>query len=149
MRIPGRFFIFDMIVAQQVQATVHDHVRPVGLQRFFLLFGFLFNQLTIRLVDVAESHELNLTYRGKDKPTNVLSFPFEAQQVQATVHDHVRPVGLQRFFLLFGFLFNHLAADNQIAEQRHLNARRGFDTCWATIISKMKKRKKWKDSKQR
>jgi hypothetical protein len=31
------------------------------------------------------------------------------------------------FFLLFGFLFNHLAADNQIAEQRHLNARRGFE----------------------
>lgn len=36
------------------------------------------SELTIRLVDVAESHELNLTYRGKDKPTNVLSFPFEA-----------------------------------------------------------------------
>ena len=32
---------------------------------------------TIRLVDEAESNELNLTYRGKDKPTNVLSFPFE------------------------------------------------------------------------
>lgn len=32
------------------------------------------SELTIRLVDVAESHELNLTYRGKDKPTNVLSF---------------------------------------------------------------------------
>ena len=32
----------------------------------------------MRLVDEAESHELNLTYRGKDKPTNVLSFPFEA-----------------------------------------------------------------------
>ena len=29
-------------------------------------------------MDEAESHELNLTYRGKDKPTNVLSFPFEA-----------------------------------------------------------------------
>ncbi len=36
------------------------------------------SELTIRPVDVAESHELNLTYRGKDKPTNVLSFPFEA-----------------------------------------------------------------------
>lgn len=34
-------------------------------------------EMTIRLVDEAESHELNLTYRGKDKPTNVLSFPFE------------------------------------------------------------------------
>ncbi|MFY1039032.1 rRNA maturation RNase YbeY [Pantoea agglomerans] len=36
------------------------------------------SEVTVRLVDEAESHELNLTYRGKDKPTNVLSFPFEA-----------------------------------------------------------------------
>ncbi|WP_100159427.1 rRNA maturation RNase YbeY [Proteus columbae] len=36
------------------------------------------SEVTIRIVDETESHELNLTYRGKDKPTNVLSFPFEA-----------------------------------------------------------------------
>lgn len=36
------------------------------------------SEVTVRLVDEAESHELNLTYRGKDKSTNVLSFPFEA-----------------------------------------------------------------------
>lgn len=35
-------------------------------------------ELTIRIVDEAESQELNGEYRGKDKPTNVLSFPFEA-----------------------------------------------------------------------
>lgn len=35
-------------------------------------------ELTIRIVDVTESQQLNHTYRGKDKPTNVLSFPFEA-----------------------------------------------------------------------
>ena len=34
-------------------------------------------EMTVRIVDEAESHELNLTYRGKDRPTNVLSFPFE------------------------------------------------------------------------
>lgn len=34
-------------------------------------------EMTVRIVDEAESHHLNLTYRGKDKPTNVLSFPFE------------------------------------------------------------------------
>ena len=32
----------------------------------------------IRLVDEAESRQLNRDYRGKDRPTNVLSFPFEA-----------------------------------------------------------------------
>jgi len=35
-------------------------------------------EVVIRLVDEAESRHLNLTYRGKDGPTNVLSFPFEA-----------------------------------------------------------------------
>lgn len=34
-------------------------------------------EMTVRIVDEAESHELNLTYRGKDRSTNVLSFPFE------------------------------------------------------------------------
>ncbi len=37
-------------------------------------------ELTIRVVDEAESQELNGTYRGKEKPTNVLSFPFEAPE---------------------------------------------------------------------
>lgn len=35
-------------------------------------------EVTIRIVDSEESHQLNMDYRGKDKPTNVLSFPFEA-----------------------------------------------------------------------
>jgi probable rRNA maturation factor len=35
-------------------------------------------ELTIRLVEIEESQSLNHEYRGKDKPTNVLSFPFEA-----------------------------------------------------------------------
>jgi probable rRNA maturation factor len=35
-------------------------------------------EMTIRIVDEEESQELNHEYRGKDKPTNVLSFPFEA-----------------------------------------------------------------------
>lgn len=35
-------------------------------------------ELTIRIADGVESQELNSQYRGKDKPTNVLSFPFDA-----------------------------------------------------------------------
>ncbi|PMM60681.1 rRNA maturation RNase YbeY [Vibrio splendidus] len=35
-------------------------------------------ELTVRIVDTKESYQLNHDYRGKDKPTNVLSFPFEA-----------------------------------------------------------------------
>ncbi len=33
--------------------------------------------LVIRVVDEAESRALNRDFRGRDKPTNVLSFPFE------------------------------------------------------------------------
>lgn len=32
--------------------------------------------IVIRIVDLVESQQLNQTYRGKNKPTNVLSFPF-------------------------------------------------------------------------
>lgn len=37
-------------------------------------------ELSIRIVDEAESQSLNHEYRGKDKPTNVLSFPFESPE---------------------------------------------------------------------
>ncbi|WP_444677153.1 rRNA maturation RNase YbeY [Halomonas sp. E19] len=35
------------------------------------------HELTVRFVDAEESQTLNRDYRGKDRPTNVLSFPFE------------------------------------------------------------------------
>ncbi|MFT7008647.1 MAG: putative rRNA maturation factor [Colwellia sp.] len=37
-------------------------------------------ELTIRLVTIKESQQLNSQYRHKDKPTNVLSFPFEVPE---------------------------------------------------------------------
>lgn len=37
-------------------------------------------ELTIRIVEIEESQQLNLQYRQKDKPTNVLSFPFEVPE---------------------------------------------------------------------
>lgn len=40
--------------------------------------GILPIELTVRVVSEEESQMLNATYRGKDNPTNVLSFPFEA-----------------------------------------------------------------------
>lgn len=37
------------------------------------------SELVIRVVDANESQELNKTFRGKDYPTNVLSFPADIQ----------------------------------------------------------------------
>lgn len=36
------------------------------------------NEVTVRIVTPDESQQLNHQYRGKEKPTNVLSFPFES-----------------------------------------------------------------------
>jgi probable rRNA maturation factor len=38
-------------------------------------------EITVRIVDEAEIQHLNQQYRGKDKPTNVLSFPFEMPEL--------------------------------------------------------------------
>ncbi len=54
----------DVTFRHWVATALAGHAEPV--------------ELVIRVVDEAESRELNHRYRGKDKPTNVLSFPFEA-----------------------------------------------------------------------
>ena len=38
-------------------------------------------EIVVRIVDEAESAELNHDYRGKQGPTNILSFPFEAPDI--------------------------------------------------------------------
>jgi probable rRNA maturation factor len=49
--------------AQVAVSKVLDDVKPASL--------------TIRVVSAEESQQLNHQYRGKERPTNVLSFPFE------------------------------------------------------------------------
>ena len=48
--------------------------------------------LSIRMVDLAESQQLNADYRGKDKPTNVLSFPSDVPEHMAEMIGY-RPLG--------------------------------------------------------
>jgi probable rRNA maturation factor len=38
-------------------------------------------EITVRIVDDEEIQQLNQQYRGNDKPTNVLSFPFEMPEL--------------------------------------------------------------------
>lgn len=40
----------------------------------------LSNEVSVRLVELDEITSLNRDFRGKDKPTNVLSFPFEVPE---------------------------------------------------------------------
>ncbi|WMY95689.1 MAG: rRNA maturation RNase YbeY [Arsenophonus sp.] len=47
------------------------------LESFLPTFQYK-SEITIRIVDILESQDLNLKYRGKNKATNILSFPFES-----------------------------------------------------------------------
>ncbi|RPH30502.1 rRNA maturation RNase YbeY [Buttiauxella warmboldiae] len=74
------------------------------------------SEVTIRLVDDAESHDLNLTYRGKDKSTNVLSFPFEA------------PPGIELPLL------GDLIICRQVVEQEAKEQQKPLDAHWAHMV---------------
>ncbi len=43
-------------------------------------------EVCIKIVDESESQDLNHTYRGKEKPTNVLSFPSEIPDFVESTH---------------------------------------------------------------
>jgi probable rRNA maturation factor len=43
-------------------------------------------EMVIRIVGEEESRQLNQRYRGKDKPTNILSFPFAAPTGVSSAH---------------------------------------------------------------
>ncbi|EXU73566.1 rRNA maturation RNase YbeY [Erwinia papayae] len=74
------------------------------------------SEVTIRVVDEAESHQLNHTYRGKDKPTNVLSFPFEA------------PPGIELALL------GDLVICRQVVEQEALEQEKPLLAHWAHMV---------------
>ena len=50
-------------------------------------------EIAVRVVGTGESRELNRQWRGKDKPTNVLSFPAPEQSRRGKPHDYRLPLG--------------------------------------------------------
>ncbi|MEZ9903508.1 rRNA maturation RNase YbeY [Vibrio breoganii] len=74
------------------------------------------SELTIRIVDSEESHQLNHDYRGKDKPTNVLSFPFET------------PPGVEINLLGDLVICKQVVEDEAAAQQKPLTAH------WAHMV---------------
>lgn len=70
----------------EIQRVVEDDGIP-GVMQFQSWAEAALNgrrdqaELVVRIVDRQESRQLNHEYRGQDKPTNVLSFPYEAPAV--------------------------------------------------------------------
>lgn len=72
-----------MTIELDLQIAVEDTTdlpTEVQLQQWLESTITLFQpqaEITIRIVENEESQQLNRDYRGKDKPTNVLSFPLK------------------------------------------------------------------------
>ncbi len=74
-------------------------------------------EVTIRIVDEAESQQLNFDYREKDKPTNVLSFPFQ------------QPLGIEELPLLGDLVICVQVVAREAAEQN-----KALDAHWAHMV---------------
>lgn len=73
-------------------------------------------ELTIRIVESDESMQLNSDYRGKNKPTNVLSFPFQ------------NPPGITLPLL------GDLVICKQVVEQEAIEQNKSLNAHWAHMI---------------
>ena len=74
------------------EILIQRRVDPAGIPAAASLrewankaLGRIAGDITLRIVDEAESHELNQRYRGKDKSTNVLSFPYDGDMLDVPV----------------------------------------------------------------
>ncbi len=69
--------ILDLQVATETPQNLPDEAT-ISAWLTHIITPFQDNaELTVRIVDTEESQQLNSEYRQKNKPTNVLSFPFE------------------------------------------------------------------------
>ena len=73
-------------------------------------------EITVRIVSQTESEHLNSEYRNKNKPTNILSFPFEAPP-QVTCD-----------------LLGDLVICFQVVEQEAIEQSKSFQNHWAHLL---------------
>ena len=77
-------------------------------------------EISVVIVEKDESHELNLNYRGKDRPTNVLSFPYEY------------PEGLPEEEI--GDYIGDLVICKAVVEQEAIDQHKPLEAHWAHMI---------------
>lgn len=70
--------LLDLQIACENNACPSEEQIQRCLDTVFAAQQVSEQEITVRLVEKQESQQLNSAYRGKHKPTNVLSFPFES-----------------------------------------------------------------------
>jgi len=74
------------------------------------------SEMTIRIVDVSEIQSLNQTYRHKDNPTNVLSFPSE-------IPDEINLA-----------LLGDIVICSSVVEKEAIEQQKSLDAHWAHMV---------------
>ncbi len=100
-------------------ASVPEQERLRGwcrhlLQRLHVTDG----EVTLRIVTEAEMQQLNARYRGRDRVTNVLSFPFEGPDEQQA-HSIEMPVRLLGDIVLCATVISREAAAQNKSSEAH------------------------------
>lgn len=111
-------------------------------------FNLALGEISVVLTDDPAMQTINWEHRGKDKPTNVLSFP-------ALASDALAELNGKRPFLLGDLVFalqtiEREAEAGQISLHAHMSHLivHGFCTFWAMIMKKTCKQRPWKRSKR-
>jgi probable rRNA maturation factor len=60
-----------------IEQALNEQVSEALMKKWVKAATTRSGQLTLRFVNTSEGKKLNLAYRGKDKATNVLTFPYE------------------------------------------------------------------------
>ena len=93
----------DLQLATEASAIPTENDFIQWLDQVFSELNIADKEVTIRVVDEAESQQLNNQYRAKDYPTNVLSFPFEMPELfgfEQEDSEHPEPPAAEIFSLL-------------------------------------------------
>lgn len=77
-------------------------------------------EMTIRLVDTATIASMNQTYRNKNKPTNVLSFPFDPE-IEAPINAEMPYIG-------------DIAICAEIVNREAITQHKDIDAHWTHIV---------------
>jgi probable rRNA maturation factor len=79
--------LVDLQIATEFTELPDEETFTLWLNHVLSALDIQHKEMTIRVVDEAESQQLNYQYRSKNAPTNVLSFPFEMPDFVAFAED--------------------------------------------------------------